>query len=41
MGTIFKVQEAQAEYVADTRDSFPVHWIYYVGLNYVNHVREM
>jgi len=35
------VQEAQAVYVADTRDSFPDHRIYCVGLNYVNHVREM
>ena len=41
MGTVFKVQEAPAVNVAGTGDSFPVHRIYCVGQNYVNHVREM
>ena len=41
MGTVFKVQEAPTVNVAGTGDSFPVHRIYCVGQNYVNHVREM
>ena len=41
MGTVFKVQETPTVNVAGTGDSFPVHRIYFVGQNYVNHVREM
>ena len=41
MGTVFKVQEAPTVNVPGTGDSFPVHRIYCVGQNYVNHVREM
>ena len=41
MGTVFKVQEAPTVNIAGTGDSFPVHRIYCVGQNYVNHVREM
>ena len=41
MGTIFNVQEDQTANIVGTRDSFPVHCIYCVGLKYANHVREM
>ena len=41
MGTVFKVHEAPTVNIAGTGDSFPVHRIYCVGQNYVNHVREM